>query len=180
MKQIMQMMSSHPGNVFWDDYYNKINYHQEDDDSFSTLSAIMKYPALAMAFWIAVALLLLYVLFGIKRKQRIVPVIPPVHNTSIAFTEAVAGLYLTEKNNKNIADKMVGYFNEHVRTHYFLNVQPGNKDFITTLSKKSGVAFENVQSLYGAMHHALNADTVSDYELLSLNEQIQHFYKKRN
>jgi hypothetical protein len=103
-----------------------------------------------------------------------------VQNTSIAFTEAVAGLYLTEKNNKNIADKMIGYFNEYIRTHYFLNVQAGNKDFITTLSKKSGVAFENVQSLYSAMHAAGNSDAISDFELLSLNEQIQHFYKKRN
>jgi hypothetical protein len=179
MKQIMQMMNKQPGNVFWDDYYNKINY-RADDESFSTFSAIMKHPALAMAFWIALALLILYVLFGIKRKQRIVPVINPVQNTSIAFTEAVAGLYLTEKNNKNIADKMIGYFNEFIRTHYFLQVHGGNQDFITALSKKSGVDFNHVESLYRAMQRVSAAETVNDFELLSLNEQVQHFYKKRN
>lgn len=134
LKQIMQMMDEDPGNVFWDDYYNRVNYRETQDGSFSTFSAIMKHPALAMAFWIALSLLLLYILFGIKRKQRIIPVINPVQNTSIAFTEAVAGLYLTEKNNKNIADKMIGYFNDYIRTHYFLNVNGGNKDFFN-LSK---------------------------------------------
>jgi hypothetical protein len=180
LTQIMQMMNEKPGNVFWDDYYNKINYRQNGENSFSTLDVIMKYPALAMAFWIAFVLLLLYILFGIKRKQRIVPVINPVQNTSIAFTEAVAGLYLAEKNNKNIADKMISYFNEYVRTHYFLNIHSTNTEFITTLSKKSGVEFDKVQSLYYAIQQISKAIDVSDYELLSLNEQIQHFYKKRN
>ncbi len=133
-----------------------------------------------MAFWIALDMLLLYVLFGMKRKQRVVPVIEPVQNTSIAFTEAVAALYLAEKNNKNIADKMIGYFNEHVRTHYFLNVSAGNKDFINSLSKKSGVPLESVQALYNAMEKIGVAYDVSDFELLSLSEQIQLFYKKRN
>jgi len=180
LKQILEMMNAEPGNIFWDDYYNKINYKEQEDGSFSTFSAIMKHPALAMAFWIALAMLLLYVLFGMKRKQRVVPVIDPVQNTSIAFTEAVAALYLAEKNNKNIADKMISYFNEHVRTHYFLNVHAGNTDFITSLSKKSGVPMESVQALYNAIEKIGSATDVSDFELLSMGEQIQLFYKKRN
>lgn len=180
LKQMIQLMNEHPGNIFWDDYYNKINYRPSEAQPFSTLSAILKHPALAMAFWITLALLLLYILFGGKRKQRIVPVINPVQNNSIAFTEAVAGLYLTEKNNKNIAEKMISYFNEFIRTRYFLNIHTANTDFITALSKKSGVAFDHVQSLYYAIQQISTADEVSDFELLSLNEQIQQFYKKRN
>ena len=179
LKQIMQLMNDKPGNVFWDDYYNKINYRESDDDSFSTLSAIMKHAGLAMAFWIILILLLLYILFGGKRKQRIVPVVKPVQNTSIAFTEAVAALYLVEKNNKNIADKMVSYFNEFIRTRYFLNIHTVNADLITVLSKKSGVEHDKVQSLYYAIQQIGTAESVSDFELLSLNEQIQLFYKKR-
>lgn len=180
LKQILEMVHARPGNIFWDDYYNKINYKQHDDKSFSTLSAIMKHPALAMAFWIALAMLLLYILFGMKRKQRVVPVIAPVQNTSIAFTEAVAALYLAEKDNKNIAEKMIGYFNDHVRTHYFLTAHAGNNDFLTSLSKKSGVPLESVRALYNAMEQIGSSDEVSDFELLSLSEQIQLFYKKRN
>ncbi len=176
MKQIMQMMGEKPGNIFWDDYYNKISYRQQE--SSSTLSEIFKHPPLAMAFWILLLLLLLYILFQGKRRQRVVPVIHPVQNTSIAFTEAVAGLYLTEKNNKNIANKMISYFNEHIRTRYFLNMNNANTDTLTALSKKSGVAFDKVQALNNALQQTATAEEVSDFELLSLNEQIQYFYKK--
>jgi len=177
LKQIMQMMSSDPGNIFWDDYYNKINYKETEDKPFSSLSAILKHPALAMAFWIAVVLLLSYILFGGKRKQRVVPVINPVQNTSIAFTEAVAGLYLSEKNNKNIAEKMISYFNEYIRTRYFLHMHSATADTLIALSKKSGVEIGKVQALYTIMQQIPLAYEVTDFELLSLNEQIQYFYK---
>ncbi len=180
LKQIMQMMNDRPGNIFYDNFYNKKNFRQDDDRSFSALDEILKHPALAIAFWISLALLLLYIFFGGKRKQRIVPVIEPVKNTSIAFTEAVAGLYLSEKNNKNIADKMISYFSEFIRTRYFLHLHAPHKDFATALSKKSGVEAEHVQSLYNTIQQVGLAQDVSDFELLSLNEQIQLFYKKRN
>jgi hypothetical protein len=180
LEQIFEMLNADPGNIFWDDYYNKINYKEQEGQSFSTFSAVMKNPALAMAFWIGLAMLLLYILFGMKRKQRVVPVIEPVQNTSVAFTEAVAALYLAEKDNKNIADKMIAYFNDHVRTHYFLNAHAGNSDFIHSLSKKSAVPLESVQALYNAIEKINAAAEVSDFELLSLSEQIQLFYKKPN
>ena len=180
MKQIMQMMTEKPGNIFYDDFYNKKNFRQNESKSFSALDEILKHPALAIAFWISLALLLLYIFFGGKRKQRIVPVIAPVTNTSIAFTEAVAGLYLSEKSNKNIADKMISHFSEYIRTRYFLHLNTLSKDLITALSKKSGVATEDVQSLYNTIQQVGLAHEVSDFELLALNEQIQMFYKKRN
>lgn len=171
------MISSEPGNIFWDDYYNKINYRETKRKSFSSLNAVLKHPALAMAFWIGLATLLAYIFFAGKRKQRIVPVINPVENTSIAFTEAVAGLYLSEKNNKNIAEKMISYFNEYIRTRYFLHMHPVTNDLLVSLSKKSGVELPQVVALYELVQQIPQAYEVTDSELLSLNEQIQNFYK---
>ena len=179
MKEVMQYTKEKPGNIFWDDHYNRKNY-REDGKSRSALSILFQYPELAIAFWILLAMLLLYILFNGKRRQRVIPVIKPVENTSIAFTQAIAGLYLAEKDNKTIADKMITYFNEHIRSRYFLNVHGGSKDFVQLLSKKSGVSVESVQALYNAMEQVQLAEQVSDFELLSLNEQIQQFYKNRN
>jgi hypothetical protein len=179
MKQLMQMMSKKPGNIFWDDYYNKINFKEEKKRSLSALRTILEQPPLAMAFWIVLLMLLCYILFNGKRKQRIIPVIKPVENTSIAFTQAIAGLYMAEKNNKNIAEKMVTHLNEHIRSRYFLSGQVVNTNFISTLSKKSGVPFDAVQSMYNAIQQVQLSEELSDFELLSLNEQIQEFYKKR-
>lgn len=179
LKQVMQLMKERPGNIFWDDYYNGKSF-REDTGKGSALSILFKYPELTIAFWILIILLLLYILFNGKRKQRIIPIIKPVENTSIAFTKAIGGLYMAEKDNKTIADKMITYFNDHIRNRYFLNMHGAGKDFVQSLSKKSGVAFEAVQALYNTIEQVQQAEVVSDFELLSLNEQIQNFYKNRN
>lgn len=179
LKQVMQFTRQNSGNVFWDDYYNKKTYRSNNKGR-SALAILFQYPELTMAFWLLILLLLFYILFNGKRKQRIIPIIKPVENTSIAFTEAIAGLYLTEKNNRTIADKMITYFNEHIRNRYFLSTHGSGSDFVQTLSKKSGVSFESVQALYNTIEQVQLSENVSDFELLTLNEQIQQFYKNRN
>lgn len=180
MKQALQFTRERPGNIFWDDFYNKKNYPERNEKDGSVLAILLKYPPLAAAFWLLVILLLLYIFFNGKRKQRIMPVIKPVENTSVAFTQAIAGLYMAEKNNKTIADKMITYFNDHIRNKYFLSSHGSGKDFVQSLSKKSGVSFESVQALYNTIEQVQLAAEVSDFELLTLNEQIQQFYKNRN
>ncbi|MEO7266134.1 MAG: DUF4350 domain-containing protein [Ferruginibacter sp.] len=178
MHQLMQLMPADPEHVYWDDYYHRINYRKRK--SASALSAILKYPALANAFWISLGLLLIYILLNGKRRQRIVPVQKPVENTSIAFAEAIAGLYLNEKNNKTIADKMMAHFNEYIRSRYFLNTHTINNEFLLALSRKSGISLEHTESLYRAMQQTTGRENVEDYELVSLRHQIEQFHKTHN
>ena len=172
-----------PEHLYWDDYYYKLWYRKKgknDEKSFSTFSEIMKYPSLVYAFWISLALLLLYILFGGKRLQRIIEQLKPNENTTVTFTETIGQLYLQKKDNKNIADKMITYFNEYIRNKYFLNTNLINEDFINTLSRKSGVNKDKVETLYRSIGSVHGSMDVNDYQLLSLQEQIQNFYKNRN
>lgn len=172
-----------PEHLYWDDYYYKLWYRKKgknDEKSFSTFSEIMKYPSLVYAFWISLALLLLYILFGGKRLQRIIEQLKPNENTTVTFTETIGRLYLQKKDNKNIADKMITYFNEYIRNKYFLNTNLINEDFINTLSRKSGVNKDKVETLYRSIGSVHGSMDVNDYQLLSLQEQIQNFYKNRN
>ncbi|GAB2812579.1 hypothetical protein GCM10027043_10230 [Ferruginibacter profundus] len=168
--------ANYPDHLYWDDYYRKIGSRRNNE---SSLSAILNNPPLAWAFWLILLLGLLYVLFGGKRRQRIIDKIKPNENTTVTFTETIGRLYLQQKDNKNIAEKMSTYFNEYVRNNYFLNTNLVNDDFITSLSRKSGVDRNKVESLYRAIHHVQNNAAVDDYQLLSLNEQIQNFYKQK-
>lgn len=175
---------SYPDHLYWDDYYLRLttrrrsNNSNSNDKNFSSLSEIMKYPSLAAAFWLSLLLLLLFILFSAKRRQRIIEKIKPNDNTTVTFTETIGRLYLQKKDNKNVAEKMTTYFNEYVRNTYFLNTNAVNDEFVITLSRKSGVEKSVVESLYRAIQHAHQSAEVDDYQLLSLNEQIQKFYKK--
>lgn len=184
IQEIFRYTSNQPEKIYWDDYYRKLSQRrksnkQEDDKSFSSLSEIKKHPPLWYALWLSLLLLLLYILFGGKRMQRIVEQIPPNENTTVAFTETIGRLYLQKKDNKNIAEKMITYFNEHIRNVYFLNTNTINNEFIHTLSRKSGVAHANVHALYQAIIQAHNSVGIEDEQLLFLHTQIQQFYKTR-
>jgi hypothetical protein len=184
MENVFAYTFPSPDHLYWDDYYRKLSSRRrssgnDNDESFSSLSEILKHPPLAAAFWLTLLLLSLYILFSIKRRQRIIEKLKPNENTTVTFTETIGRLYLQKKDNKNIAEKMSTYFNEHVRNSYFLNTHTVNDNFITTLSRKSGVEKNKVEALYRAIQHAQNNAVVDDYQLLSLNEQIQQFYKKQ-
>jgi len=177
MQQLLRLTAKSPEHIYWDDYYNKSN-QSNTNNSFSTFSELFKHPPLAKAFWLSLLLLALYVFFGGKRRQRVIPEIKPNENSSVAFTETIAMLYLQQKDNKNIADKTISYFNEHIRNNYYLNTNLTNNEFIETLSKKSGVPLEQTTSLYNTINQINSSLRVDAYQLLSLNKQIQQFYKK--
>ena len=179
LKNSLSSTKAEPEHIYWDDYYNKINFRRNSEKSFSSFSEIMKHPPLKAAFWLSLILLALYILFGGKRVQRIIGQLKANDNTTVTFTETIGRLYLQKKDNKNIADKMITYFNEYIRNTYFLNTNQVNADFIAVLSRKSGVEKDKVDTLYRSIVATHNSTVVNDYQLLSLHEQIQQFYRSR-
>lgn len=152
----------------------------EKKNSFSSFNVINEHEELKWAFWLGIISLLLFALFNMKRKQRIVPKADPNVNTTVAFTETVGRLYLQKKNNKNISDKMITYLFEHIRKHYFLSTTNLGYDFNIALSRKSGIPIEQIETLFHTVSSVQSSKTVEDFQLLSLNEQVQNFYKIKN
>lgn len=178
LQNLFAFINDVPEHVYWDDYYNKRN-HRSNDNNKSGIQILLQYPAMAWALWILLLLLALYILFGSKRRQRIVKTIAPVTNTTVAFTETIGHLYLQKKDNHNIADKMILYFFEYIRRKYYLNTNLVNDDFITTLSRKGNVSKEVTEALFQSIKLINNSFEISDEQLLILNQQIENFYKNK-
>ena len=121
----------------------------------------------------------LYILFGGKRRQRIIEIVPTNTNTTVAFTETVGRLYLQSKNNRNIADKQIQYFFEQLRSQFFLNTNHINEEFINSLSRKSNVPIDITQKLFATIRQVQNNYDISDEQMLSLNRQIENFNKTK-
>lgn len=165
-----------PDHLYWDDFYNKRNFPSNGKEGKSGLSLLLQYPSMAWAFWLVLILVGLYIFFGAKRRQRIVPAIVANLNTTIAFTETIGNLYLQKKDNRNIADKMILYFYEHLRKQYFLNTSQLNEDLIIMLSKKSNVGIDVTRSLFNLIEQVQQQGQISDEQLLILNNKIDNFY----
>ncbi len=177
LQSFLPLNNTTPQHLYWDDYYNKRKYPASSKGNGNAIELLLQHPATAWAFWLALLLLALYILFGSKRRQRIIEKISPSTNTTVAFTETVGRLYLQKKDNRNIAEKMITYFQEHIRKQYYLNSSQVNDDFITALSRKANVPKETTVALFESIYIIHNSDVVSDQLLLLLNQQIEFFYK---
>jgi len=158
--------------VYWNEYFKRSNQG-------SSLMVLMKYPAIRWAMLIAFFALLLYVLFGMKRMQRIVPEIPPLENASVSFVETVGRLYFNKGNHANLAEKMIQHFLEWVRSNYYLNTSQINEIFAQKLAAKSGKPLEEIEQLLLRIHEVrLGTVSVTPEYLYQLHSIIQSFYQQ--
>ncbi len=168
---IWQTLPGDIAHVYWCDYFK---HSDETTDS----NVLWRYPATRYAIILGLLAILIYVLFEGKRKQRIIPVIPMLKNDSVSFIETVGRLYYNKGNHKNLAEKMTMQFLEWVRTHYFLNTNLLNEQFIAQLTIKSGQPEAKVRMLLDMIHEIkLGSAHTDDAYLYQLYTTIQQFYK---
>ncbi len=174
----MAYLPRYPLHLYWDEYYKQLRSRQDGD--FSDWQVLMKHPSLRWALWLAVLLLLLYMLFEGKRRQRLIPIKPVLHNSSLDFAETLGRLYFLHHNNKNLAQKMTQHLLEYIRNNYYMNTSQLNEEFITMLSRKSGQPHEAVSSMIRQVHAIRLAPAVSDEDLQYFYDSINQFYIKTN
>ncbi len=159
--------------IFWDEYY-KLG----PEGTRNPLRFILNDTWLKWAFRIGLIAMLMFILFEMKRKQRVIPVIPPLTNTTLDFVQTVGNVYFNQRDNRNIALKKITYFLEFVRASFFLSTGNLNEEFVQALSKKSSVPEEEIADLVNVFNR-VNADaSVSDDTLLELNTKIDLFYNR--
>lgn len=160
--------------VIWDDYIRQKKYMNSSDLMFITSN-----PALRAAFNISIVLLLLFMVFYGKRRQRVISVVEPLKNSSLDFADTISKLYLQQHKHKNIAEKQIRYFNDYVRLHFHL--QPGLKSgqFTSKLASRSGKDEYEINELLDYLHSFDGKKLVSANELLELNMKIENFKKNK-
>ena len=157
--------------VWWDEYQKQGRRGEQ-----SLLRVLLDHEALRYATYLALLTAGLFVAFEARRRQRVIPVLKPLPNTTLLFTRTVAGLYRQGSNHSLIAEKKIGLFLEHLRTRYH---EPGLdlSDDATRerLAQKSGISRPDVDALVRRINFMLTARQVSDAELLALNKAINAF-----
>jgi hypothetical protein len=159
--------------IYWDEYY-KLG----PTGSQNPLRFVLSNVNLRWAFRIAIFAMLVFVLFEMKRKQRIIPVIEPLRNSTLDFVETVGSVYFNRHDNKNVAQKKIQYFLEYIRSHFYLSTTYLNEEFIQSLIKKAAVPEADVRNLMLYIETVSQHDKVSDELLLQLNQSIDSFYNK--
>lgn len=150
-------------------------YHLGRAEVQSPLRFILTTEPLRWAYYLTIGSILLFMFFEAKRKQRIIPVIKPLTNTSVEFVSTIGNLYFQSGDHKDIAEKRIAYFLEHVRTKYWLNTQKLNEEFMAALSRRSGIPPEIVREIFSLVHQVQSQNSITAEELKALNLALEKF-----
>ncbi|ETZ19662.1 DUF4350 domain-containing protein [Pedobacter sp. V48] len=159
--------------LIWDEHNTRGNI----DDS-AVLRVIFRNESLRWAYYIALVGLIIFVLFEMKRRQRIIPIIEPLKNSSLDFVKVVGKVYYQQRDNGDIARKKISYFLEHIRSTYNLKTTALDKKLEEALNIRSGVPEETIDQLFSVVNVINNNRYVDDNSLINLNKLIERFYKQ--
>lgn len=160
-------------NVLWDEYYKPFRYVEQ-----SPMKVVLNSPALSMAYFLTLASLVLFVIFGARRRQRIIPVVEPLRNTTLDFVGIVGTLYYQKADHKNIATKKISYFLEYIRSAFFVKTNLFDEAFITKVVNLSGIPEKDVRELFNFITVISGSSIIREEEILKLNSLIEKFHRE--
>jgi hypothetical protein len=177
------------GDIYWDNYSrvpewlgrrrNQGQYYSGNRSlsSDSPLQYILGQPPLAWAWYLLLALGLLYLLFRAKRKQRMIPVVEPNTNTSLEFITTIGRLYFLQGSHKKLALQQMKFFLVFIRDHYFLNTRELDSEFIERLATKSETNPELINKILLLYKNIESSSFVSENTLMEFHQLLDEFYR---
>jgi len=171
--QALSWLPEKTGVVEWSDYF-RYSHHGEN---YSAFHYILSNRSLRWAFWITLILFMLVFLVESKRKQRAIGQIPKLRNASVDFVKTVSRLYLQQKNNQNLALKMIAAFLENIRTAYNLSTSVLNDEFALKLAFRTGRPLQEISELVHTIHDVRLKTNLTDREIMDLHQKINQFDK---
>ncbi len=170
------------GAIYWDEgshYYHSDDGSDGRSSAFgkSELNYILSQPASRWAFYTLLTGILLYIVFYMKRRQRIISVIEPYANTSIEYVQSIGALYFMKKEHRKLAEQKFKLFLSYLRNRYRIPTQVIDEAFIKKVASTSKVdeqqvrkVVESYKAFEGNMH-------MNEEQLISFNNYLEYFYK---
>lgn len=123
---------------------------------------------------------ILFVIFNAKRRQRIIKIINPLQNTTLNFVKTVSNLYYETQDHKNLVDKKITYFLEHIRTTYNINTSVLDDVFVDKLTSKTGKNRKAIKSLVNYINNLRAKTDFLETDLIELNKRIENLNLKNH
>ena len=158
-------------NTYWDEYYKSGKSMIR-----TPLIYVLSTESLKWAYYISILIILVYIIIEGKRKQRIIPVIKPLSNTTLQFVETIGKLYYQKKDHKNIAAKKINYFLDQLRNNYYIKGKTFNEEEMSLISEKSKVSLTKIRTIFSFIKNIELETKISEDELKNLNYLIESFY----
>lgn len=159
--------------VLWDEYY-KVGR----EGSLSPVRYILDQPALKWAYYLALALLLVYMFIRAKREQRAVPEVAPLKNASRDFVGTLGRLYYEKGDHVDLARKMLAHFKEDVRQRAYLRQFAYDERTADHLARRTGFNSNELAAQLKQFESIENTPNITEEQLLALSERLHNLRQR--
>lgn len=178
---ISGLLSHFQGDKIYFDNFSRIPFMSDNGiNQQGPLSYILSQEMLRWAWYVILVTALLFVIVFSRRRQRIIPVIEPDVNTSMQFLKVISSMYYDDANHREAARQRMKYFLLFIRNKFGLPTHVFNQDFIETLSRKSKVAPELIESIIYQYDIIQKYQDITSDRLHTFSSSIDQFYQLCN
>lgn len=163
---ILSLLQS--GTLYWTEYYQLGRMEAN-----TPLRYVLSEPSLKWALYILILTILLSMVFEVKRKQRIIPIISPLKNDTLDFVKTISRLYYQKKDHKDLALKKMMHFTDYLKQQLYIDTNDEISEVISKVAAKTRSQENDVKLLFDQMNYISNASYISANELKSLLERIE-------
>ncbi|MEX1188193.1 MAG: DUF4350 domain-containing protein [Bacteroidia bacterium] len=167
--------------LYWDEYHrfekDEKGNNQVIDQPDTPLSFILGNTSLRWSFYVILATAVLYFIIALRRKQKIIPVMEPLRNSSLEFVQATGRLYFLQRNHILLLEMQMKYLLEFIRERYRIKARTASEVSSPLLSNRSGIEENRIQQLFDEYNRLSIYVEISDAEAISFYQLLNHFYK---
>lgn len=175
------------GTLLWDEHNRFPTYNdprpRDPNEGESPLSFIQSEPALRAALYVILLFVVLYLILGLRRKQKAIPVLIPNDNTSIEFSEVVSQLYLNKRDHRKLGLLKMKLFHATVLERYGIRPPGKAQEEIDTYAKrisiKSNIPKQHLDELMDTYRELTIIFNVDNALLVRFHKQLEYFYQNR-
>jgi len=173
VEQALSYLPKEIHTLYWDQYYTQ----GRGEEAQTPFRYFLTHFWLRIGFYLAWILLILYVLFGGKRRQRKIPIIASPRNTTADFIETISSLYYNQKSGPEIFEKKVNHWLAFLRNHLQFDTSDiSPKEFWEILAVKTNTELSFLLTIREEIN-TLQAQ-YSDTIFKELYDNIQTFYEQ--
>lgn len=174
------------GDVLWDGYHREFRYEQGNytpppyrhEDGM--LKVILEERSLRWAWYSMLAVGLLFLFFGARRKQRPVPVVKRPENSSVEYAETIGKLYRIEGDHSKLTRLKMRLFKAYVRERYGIRTKVSEDqlpELISKLAEKSHLPESEIKAIFDTYASiAFIPDERGEY-LIKFHRLLENFYR---
>jgi hypothetical protein len=144
------------------------------EEEVSPLSFFLNQKPLRTALYISLLLIVVFMIFTARRRQRIIPIITKPVNRSLDFVKQIGMMYYQHHDNAYLVGRKFDFICSDLRRIYDIDILDNEADErnFAIISQQTGLSKERIKEIILHARYAHNGAYISDKEMMTFIDEL--------